>query len=422
MPPNGITPVKDAKVADTVVSLLGVIVSVKEVRRTKGSDWILEFAIQDDFTTGAVGSESSINCRLFRPSPDKFPKITGIGDVAIIRNFKLNAWGGRVDAVWTARSGALVFPAKGIPVPELSQAYQAGSQNLPYSATFGAKDPTVQEQMAVIHVKHAASGSVQQVKQYAATSSVRVTPPDRLSLIKDLDFNKFYDIRAQVVNIYYHNFGTVDLKVTDYTANKDLFLYLDPNDEDYMFQNQSWKGPYGQLTINILLYGNNAVWARDNLVMGDYVYLKNMRTKMSPANKLEGVLHDDRQRPNQIDIRKLIKPVDIKEINQRREEYEKNLTKKSAFEKLQDEPKKPSAKVAAGKKAEKRARLRLQKEQEQKEIAEKAEEMESKRSGVNLNSQYTSRTSKFQANQCSPSCIPRGSAFHSFRDHIQFPS
>jgi protection-of-telomeres protein 1 len=397
MPPNGFTVINDAKEADAVVSLLGVIVSIKDPRKTKGTDWVLEFTIQDDFTTGVVGSDATINCRLFRPGLDKFPKISGVGDVALIRNFKLNVWNLRMDACWTARSGVLIFPAAGIPVPELSQAFQAGSQNLSYSATYGAKDPTIQEQMAVIHLKHAASGSVHEMKQYAATSSARIAAPDKLQLIQDLKFDKFYDVRAQVVNIYYNNYGAVDLKVTDYTSNPDLFLYVDPDDEDYMFQQQAWKGPYGQLTINVLLFGNNAAFARDNVAVGDYVYLKNVHTKMSQANKLEGVLHEDKQRPNQVDIRKLFKASDIAEIKHRKAAYEKTRTKKSAFEALQNEPMKTSATTSAQRKAEKKARHKLQKKQEQREIAEQQEEWEAKRSGVNQNSEYLDRTSTLHA-------------------------
>jgi protection-of-telomeres protein 1 len=395
MPPNGFTAISDAKDPGAIVDLLGVIVSVKDTKKTRGTDWVLEFAIQDDFTTGVVGSDATINCRFFRPGPDKFPKITGVGDVALIRGFKLCPWQLRVDACSIVRSGALIFPATSIPVPELSQAFQTGSQNLPYSASFGTKDPTTQEQMAVIHLKHAASGSVQQMKQHSATNSVRVAAPrEKLQLIKDLKFDTFYDINVQVINIYYNNMGTVDLKVTDYTWNSDLFLYVDPDDEDYKFQRKDWKGPYGQYTMNVLLYGNNAAWARTDLAVGDYVTLRNVRTKMSPANKLEGIMHEDRQRLDNIDIRRLFKASAIAEINKRREEYEKTRTKKSAFEQLQEEPKKPTAK--AQKKAERKAKQRMQKEQEQKELAEQAEEWEAKRSGINQNSEYHDSTSTTQ--------------------------
>ncbi|KAI9872285.1 MAG: hypothetical protein M1823_008216, partial [Watsoniomyces obsoletus] len=137
--------------------------------------------------------------------------------------------------------------------------------------------------------------------------------------------------------------------------------------------------------MSVTLYGNNAAWARENVTVGDFVHLRNVHTKMSPANKLEGVLHEDRQRVNAIDIRKLHNATDIKAINDRKQEYEKHRLKKTAFEEMQNVPKKSSAKTSAKKKAEKKARQRAEKEQEQKELAEKAEQWEAERNGVNAN-------------------------------------
>jgi protection-of-telomeres protein 1 len=376
MPLPGFTAIQDATASATPASFLGVIVSIKEQKKTRGTDWVLEFTIQDDFTSGSIGSSSSINCRLFRRTPNEFPKISGIGDVALVRAVKLEAFNGRVACVVSTaqRSGVLVFHAKHIPVPELSQAYQLGNQEIPYSYIAGTKHPTTQEQMAVIHVKH-------------ATAPSSIVASNKLCLIKDFKFDRFYDVRAQVVNVYYNNFGSVDLKVTDYTSHPDLFLYVEPDDEDGRYQDRSWKGPYGQLTLDVKLYGNNSVWARDNVTNGDFVLLKNLRTKLSPYNKLEGALHEDRQRPDQVDIRKLISPSDIGEINKRRKEYEMQFAKKTAFEELQNIANKPSMKATAKKKAERREKQRLQKEQEQKEIVEKVEGLEAARSGINLNSE-----------------------------------
>lgn len=418
MPPNGITAINDANVKGTIVSLLGVIVSFNPPKKTRGTDWLLELAIQDDFTTGAIGSDSTIKCRVFRPGPDKFPKDFNVGDVALLRDFKLNEWNLRCDAVWVVKSGMLIFPASGIPIPALSQAYQTGTKNLPYTATFGTKDPTIQEQMAVIRLKQDASGTVQQVKQYAATQAVAAPARDKLALIKDLVSGKFYDVRVQIVNVYCTNIGTVDLKVTDYTENDLLFRYCDPDDEDYQFQKMGWKGPYGQYTINVILHGNNAQWARDHAVVGEYVFLKNMRAKMSPFNFLEGVLHDDRHRPDQIDIRKLIKASDIEEINQRRKIYENSRKKKSAFDELQPAPNNPMAKSTKSKRAEKKARQRMQKEQEQKELAEQAEQLEAKRSGNNLNSQCYGQNFKLQANSSSQSCPSRSKTIDHLRNRL----
>lgn len=388
--PSGFTAISDRAGVGSIVSFLGVVVSVKEPRRSKGADWVLEFALQDDFTAGVVGGASTVVCRIFRPALDKLPAISGAGDVAIVRNFKLNAWKDRLDCVGEnkTQSGVLVFPASRIPVPELSQAYQLGNQHLHYAATFGLKGPTAQEQMAVIHLKHAASGSVGQVQHHAATTAFKPAPIDKLSLIKDLDFNRFYDVRAQVVNVYYTDRATVELKVTDYTANKNLFYYADPDKEDdYLVTVKGWKGPFGQLTLNVILWESNAAWGRDNISVGDYVYLRNMRTKLSPANKLEGALHQDRERRDQVDIRKLTKQSEIDEINNRREAYEKQLGSRSALDALRHVPTKSSTLASASsKKLEKRQKQREQKNAELRELEEMSKKLEVERSGVNANS------------------------------------
>ena len=382
--PLGFTAVKHAKTEGAVVNLLGVVVSLQDPRKTKGTDWSLNFTIQDDFTAGSVGGSSSMGCRVFKPSEASLPKIAGAGDIVILRNFKLNPWRERMDCVSNPGSGVLVFPADKIPVPELSQAYLLGTQRLPYYATPGTREPTTQEQKAVLALKHSSSGSAHDVQQHASIASLNTTNRRKEALIKDLTFAKFYDIKAQVVNIYYSNAGTVELKVTDYTANKDLYEYVDPDiDRDLAFK-RDWRGPFGQVTLDVRLYEPHAAWARGNLANGDFVYLRNVHTRASLANMLEGAMHEDRQMPNQIDVRKLSHQPAIDEINQRREAYEQQRSKRGTVH-LANAPKKPSAKASAKKKAEKRERQRLQKEVELKEIEEEQESWEAERSGINLN-------------------------------------
>ena len=411
MPLKGFTAIKNATASGSVVNFIGVIISVKEPRKSKGADWVLELAIQDDFTTGMVGGgDSTINCRLFKPEVDKFPKLIAPGDIAILRSFKLNAWRGRLDCIGEnrANAGVLVFPAKNIPIPELSQAYQLGNQMIHHDASSGMKGITVQEQMAVIHLKHAASALVGQVQQHAITSSFTAPAPNKLSLIKDLAFQRFYDVRAQALNIYYTDYGTVELKITDYTPNTSLFYYADPDQEDAdMITQKGWKGPYGYLVLSVILYESNAAWARANLSAGDFVFLKNMHTKLSPFNKLEGALHQDKQFTDQVDIRKLTNHSDIEEINKRREAYEKQRGDKSAFQAMHNEPKKSSAKVSASKREKKRQQQREQKEAEHKELEEKAKKWDAERSGVNANSTCASTTSlSYSADANSPRCFP----------------
>jgi protection-of-telomeres protein 1 len=381
--PVGFTAVKDCKAEGAVVSLLGVVVSLQEPRQTRGTDWVLNFSIQDDFSAGSVGGSSSMGCRVFKPQAG-LPKITGVGDVVILRNFKLNPWQGRMDCVGQPGCGVIVFQGNKIPVPELSQAYMLGTQRLSHHATPGTREPTTQEQKAVLQLKHSSSSSAEEVQQHAVIASANTSNRRKEALIKDLSFDRFYDIKAQVVNMYYSNIGTVELKVTDYTANKDLYLYADPDrDPDLVFKRE-WPGPYGQVTLDVRLYEPHAAWARQNLSKDDFVYLRNVHTRNSPANMLEGAMHQDRQMPHQIDLRKLSNHPAIDEIDQRRKYYEQQRSNRGTVH-LANAPKKSSAKASAKKKQEKRERHRLEKEAVQKELEEKQEKWEADRSGVNMN-------------------------------------
>ncbi|KAJ8105572.1 hypothetical protein OPT61_g10094 [Boeremia exigua] len=382
--PPGFTAVRDARTNGATVSLLGVVVSLQSPRRSRGTDWTINFDIQDDFSAGAVGGSSSMRCRVFKPTEAALPKITGEGDLVILRNFKLSEWNNRMDCISSMGSGVVVFPADKIPVPELSQAYMLGTQRLLSHATPGAREPTTQEQKAVLALKHSSSGSAQAVHQYASTASLHAAHRRKNALIKDLTFDRFYDIQAQVVNIYWSNMGTVELKVTDYTANKDLYLYADPDREPDMVFKREWPGPFGQVTLHVRLYEPHATWARMNVSRDDFVFLKNVHTRMSGAEKLEGAMHEDRQMPNQIDIRKLPPCSAIEEINQRREAYEQQRSHRGTVH-LIDGPKKPSAKDSAIRKAKKKEKQRLHKAEELKGLEEKQESWEAERTGVNLN-------------------------------------
>lgn len=384
--PTGFTAIKDATSVGDAVNLIGVLVSYNGPRSSKGSDHALDFTIQDDFSSGSVGGQSSISGRMFKP-PNKFPKISGPGDVVIVRRVKLSEWMGRMECLGAKYDSTMtVFPSSMIPVPDLSHAFQAGSQKLPCDSTPMAPSPTIPEQMAVISLKHASSGSKQQVQQHAATAVSKSRTARRDTLIKDLRFDVFADIRAYVVNVYrYPMGGQVDLKVTDYTENEHMFYYADPETEDGLVADRSWKGPYGYLTLSVTLYEENANWAQENILPGDYVYIRNMRPKLSARNKLEGVVHQDRVHTSQVDIRRLQSAPDIAEIDKRREEYERKRGSKTAFEKLRSEPKKLPAKASHSKRAAKRERLRAEKEAELEELAKQAQEWELSRTGVNPN-------------------------------------
>ena len=386
--PNGFTAIQhaQAKAKGDVVTLIGLVLSVGLPKASRGADWSLNFTIQDDFSTGSVSSRSSMNCRMFAKQ-NSLPKMA-VGDIVILTKFKLSPWHGRMDCISDSRiySSVLVFPAKKIPVPELNLAYQSGAQVLPFLPTPGARDPTIPEQMAVIDLKHASSSSYQDVQQHASEVAFKAASKRPLALIKDIRANFFYDVRVQVINFFWQ-LGTVELKVTDYTANSDLFLYADPLVDDDLVVYRDWKGPYGQLTMDVRLYDPHARWARENITTGDYIFLRNVHAKISPANKLEGVLHQDKAKPDQVDISMLVNETDIAGIKERRELYEKRQLKKGPV--LRDNgPSKTSGKVSAQKKQEKRERIRSEKEMEIKDLEEKVKDRDIERNGINVNSEF----------------------------------
>jgi hypothetical protein len=82
---------------------------------------------------------------------------------------------------------------------------------------------------------------------------------------------------------------------------------------------KSWPGPFGKMTMQIRLwYPHNTFEVKE----GDIVLLHNVNIRYRGSMCLEGSLHEDRNHPNQIDIRK-ISPMDkrVQELCLRREKY-----------------------------------------------------------------------------------------------------
>ncbi|KAI0581725.1 Telomere-binding alpha subunit central domain-containing protein [Pyrenophora tritici-repentis] len=385
--PNGFTAIKDITNVDSLVSIIGVLVSYGEPKSTRGTDFSLDFTLQDDFSSGSIGDQSTISCRIFRPK-DRFPKISGIGDVIIIRKFNVKDWQGHIECIGYKTVAMIVFPGAKIPSPSQRQPYQCGKQKLMCDSTGIGQPPTIAEQMAVIDLKAASTGVSEQLQQHATITASKLKSSRKLCLVKDLQFNTFYDVCVQIVHIYWHfGGGQVDMKVTDYTPNEHMHYFPDPEEGTTWnhLSDKGFKGPYGYLTLSVTLYESNAAWVQENAAVGDYVYLRNMHVRMSTAGRLEGVVHQDKDRPNQVDIRQLKSAPEIEAIDKRRQEYEKKRGVKTAFEVMQNPPSNPKAKTAKEKRQAKKEIQKAEKEAELQEIAEKQREWELQQSSINKN-------------------------------------
>ena len=362
-----------------------------------GQDHAIHFTIQDKFPGDEKDSVACILKRKKECLPAGDP-----GDVVILRGMKLEILGDKNTKTLVNasefHSEALFFPSRSIPA-------SGGAAKPPFKAMVGSRPPSPAEQLAVINMKALAAPLLEQLKDpkamFLARLGSKATNPKRgkrQSLISNMTFNLFYDLVGEVVKTFWVD-NSVDLYVTDYTTNTDLFLYEEKTEiESWSGPKKPWPGPFGQMTIQVRCYEPHAGAARE-LKEGDFVFLQNIRTKLSQMNKLEGAIHEDPQYPSKIGVRKCTHQLQLGELKERKAEYEK---KRSAILLAWDDSntsKKLSA-IASKKKLSKAQKRRLHKEQLQKEIEKKSIEKEKVVKGLNNNGKYVPLLSLTQLSSC----------------------
>lgn len=178
------------------------------------------------------------------------------------------------------------------------------------------------------------------------TSQVVVERKQKFGLVRDMQFNCFYDILGVVVKTF-PGMGNYTVYITDYSKNSMLHAHewrgagttADGDDYDYTGRGRTggrgWPGPWGQYTLQVTLWDVHAVSARQMLYEGAYVELRNVRAKKNPDGKLEGALHGDRRFPDRVDVH-IVKNMDdprVRQVIQRSKEY----TRRFESEKLRYE-------------------------------------------------------------------------------------
>ncbi|KAL5398257.1 hypothetical protein PMIN02_001560 [Paraphaeosphaeria minitans] len=395
---SGFLPIRDVLQCQDDSCFIGAISNIQTpIRDNKISgDYILNFTIKDKFPGDDKDSVACIlRCRRKEHLPNGTP-----GDVAILRCMKVEILGTPPKKTLVdypeQQSEALFFLAKSIPEPQYCQASHAGATSkLLFTCMLGSKPASPADQAAVISMKAAAAPLLQELQKPGAMflasiglNRANFKKTKRQHPLSSWTFGVFYDLIGEVVKTFWGTSDSVDLYVTDYTTNTELFLYEEKTDYDVFGGGSSrkpWPGPFGQMTIAIRTYEPHAGKARD-LKEGDFVYLQNVRTKLSAMNKLEGAMHADPQYPEKICVRKLTHPAQIGALKERKEEYEKecaaNLIAQGGSTNV---PRKPSAIASHQKKLSKKEKKRLKRGQVQKELQEKADAAETVVKGLNKN-------------------------------------
>ena len=175
----------------------------------------------------------------------------------------------------------------------------------------------------------------------------------KFRLIEEVRHFDFADLCAQVVKKYPTHFGTCELYVTDYTENKDVYLYRPPEDvtererdgDTYGYTGppkKDWPGPWGQLVLKINVKDPHAHYANREVNEGDFVLLRNVKMKiMAEGSKLEGDMWPDHLNPEKVQIVKMRRPdpPEVKAVLDRKERYWAARGRKAAAREQQGEKK-----------------------------------------------------------------------------------
>lgn len=178
---------------------------------------------------------------------------------------------------------------------------------------------------------------------------------NKFGLIGDANINKFYDLLVEVVRFYPGDFDVCELYVTDYTSHKFLYDYPAPEEEhelgrdgdtygymDYhKQQKRRWPGPYGQMALRVEVHQPHASFVKEKVKEGDWVILRNLRVKLSNANKMEGNMWPDQRYPSKvlIELPQKGKFEETTALLERKEKYWKGKKRVLSDDEDDDQPK-----------------------------------------------------------------------------------
>jgi protection-of-telomeres protein 1 len=262
-------------------------------------------------------------------------------------------------------TNTVVYQATSIPDAGFRQSF-LGDKDIPCLPQDAFPRPSKAEQMYALSLKQltpsvviAANTSNTTAISAGPAAGTAGGPPSRntkFRLIQSVNYNDYCDIAVEVIKKFPNSNGNMELYVTDYTQNNNLYHYPDPDEADadddfsryeptnahhnpdsnrnlnregdpygYLAnvtgKRKDWPGPSGRHTLQVELLPPHAGFARDRVQEGDFVKLSNVRIKQGSAGKMEGNIWTDRHYPEKIQVNKLIEEKHLKDLTARRDKY-----------------------------------------------------------------------------------------------------
>jgi len=343
-------------------------------------DWQLSLGIQDRSYLASGRERSGLRVKFFKQET-QLPKITGIGDIILLRQIKRTSFNGAPILTSSWNTQASVFPANTIPDDNFKAAFGSSHLVIPHIDMPGRipKRPSDEEQLYIIDLYKWATEVIDLSAQITTAPAVRptniaprgqpTTSRTKFRLLKDVSENAYYDLVGEVVKLWRTDLYTT-MYWTDYTPNKlvqpittgNEAIEKDRDGDPYGFTSdirsrKEWTGPTGQLCLQIFLWPPHSHWASHNVSEGDIVFIRNVRIGTRNNDKyLRADLNEDQRHPEQIDVRKMnTSDQRYRDLMDRRERYwaqkeihsEKRLSKREK-KKRKKEKERAEKNTAAG--------------------------------------------------------------------------
>lgn len=364
------------------VNVIGIVVDILPPVVTKTGDHMATYKLLDpSFRDGVFDSSgrsvNGLKVRFFRRNPEQLPHVKQQGDIMLIRQIKMSGFQGQPLGISNYQTVAVVFAITSLPDSNTLMLYNPIPGLGHPQDVFMVEDT---EKFYVVQLKRDMRSTYEDLPPPSVASPVRkykypepkkmpLAPPSaakpkqpyslfgqKFRLIKDVRHRDFSDLCAQVVKSFPGQYG-MELYVTDYTENKEVFFYAPPEMEakeqrdgdNYGYTTgvkKAWPGPYGFLILKINTRDPHSAFAKAHVKEGDFVYLKNVKMKIKEdRTKLEGDMWPDDKNSEKIQIEmgdRIKQSSQVEELLNRKERYWSARAAKEASMTAESDTKQPT--------------------------------------------------------------------------------
>lgn len=311
-PPGSIGLTIAFETRDENYGVIGVCTDFLPITRSGGTDHTIKFTLHDPGWLSGYG----MDFRFFRKEESQLPQIRDPGDILIIKNVKTKDLKGFTVGLSNGSTNWIVLAGRSV----LDSTCPQGSDITMHASSRRGLKPTKTElqyakaiaamEDSGLWPKPAPVTSFQAATTTKADGTSSGAPKERFRLIEDIGRPDntlgytFVDILGEVRRIF-DNDSRLEISITDYTSNKDLYEYKSAHSEDgydgdkfgHIVPQKKWPGPWGKMIMMITLWDENADFARKEVQEGKFVFLRNVQIKFDrTGHKLEGHCRGDRNR------------------------------------------------------------------------------------------------------------------------------